>query len=506
MSALQYEEFEIELEHESDGRYRVRVLRAPAQEARGLFINPLPPDAMDEPPATREDARALGQQLFKALFRDQVLTCWRQSEAIVRERDHGLRLRLRLPPELAALPWELLFDPETQRFLAHSSQMPIVRQPIAVGTSPPLEVSDILRVLVVLASPSGLPDLGIDEERARIHRALREGPAAWRITADFVQGPDTLNQMRRRLRQREYHIVHIVAHGARRVSDGTPSIVLEDETGGPDPVDGPGLVELLVDFRSVRLVVLSACESAEIIPGSAASALVQDLLRGGILAVIGMQWALKDIAGTRFAHELYAAIADGSPVDAAISDARERLAHELPDTLDWAAPVLYLRGRETALFSLPERHLSWRAPALRRPAIGSIVGLGLATAIIASTRWLDPLGVLVSNVSLIALGMAIVLAGASIPWIWRPPSRAIRIGAAIVLALALVVTGLLGTRHAQVLLHPRTLAIAAFDGSKASYQANIQPDIYNVLLEAGFQPDELILVDVVAIRDQALRR
>ncbi|NOZ29475.1 MAG: CHAT domain-containing protein [Chloroflexi bacterium] len=508
MADPRYEDFEIELEPESGsaGRYRVRVLNSPAQEARGIFVNPLPPEALEDYPPSPQDAQAIGRQLFSALFRDQVLTRWRESEAIARERDRGLRLRLRVPPELAALPWELLFDPETGRFLAHSSQQPLVRQPLMGGAVQPVEVR-LLRVLVALASPAGLPDLRVAEERARIRRALQAGPASWRIVADFVQGPDTLNQMRRRLRQQPYHVVHIVAHGTRRISDGAPAIVLEDENGEPDPVSGAELMELLADFRDVQVVVLSACESAQVIPGAAASALTETLLHGGIPAVIGMQWALGDEAGTRFAHELYAAISDGAPVDAALSDARERLAHEFPETLDWAAPVLSLRGRETQLFALGPAKPSLRAPAFRRLARGTAVGLVLAALVAAITRWLDPLGVLVGTPSLIALGFALVIGGASAPWVGRPPSRTARLGAAAAFILALLAILILGADHVQALTRPRTVAIAEFDGSKAStFQANVQADIYNALLAAGFTSDELVQVDAVATLDQALRR
>src|SRR5262245_60308221 len=64
--------------------------------------------------------QSFGEQLFTALFGGAVLETWRASWGRV---DGGAAAGLRLllwfeSPELAALPWELLYDPHGKIFLA----------------------------------------------------------------------------------------------------------------------------------------------------------------------------------------------------------------------------------------------------------------------------------------------------------------------------------------------------------------------------------------------------
>ncbi|MFN3982407.1 MAG: CHAT domain-containing protein, partial [Caldilinea sp.] len=75
----------------------------------------------------------------------------------------------------------------------------------------------------------------------------------------------------------------------------------------------------------------------------------QSLLRQGIPAVIAMQFAISDAAATVFAHEFYAAIADGYALEAALTEARKAMFAQ-QQGVEWATPVLYTRTDATRLF------------------------------------------------------------------------------------------------------------------------------------------------------------
>ena len=76
--------------------------------------------------AAEQPVREVGQQLFKALFAGEVCGSYRASQINAQHRGSRLRVVLRLKaPELAALPWEMLFDPETETYLCR--QEPLVR-------------------------------------------------------------------------------------------------------------------------------------------------------------------------------------------------------------------------------------------------------------------------------------------------------------------------------------------------------------------------------------------
>jgi hypothetical protein len=69
--------------------------------------------------------RQVGQQLFEALFTGSVYGTYRASLGVAQQQGKRLGVVLRLTaPELAALPWEMLFDPETETYLCRAVQGP----------------------------------------------------------------------------------------------------------------------------------------------------------------------------------------------------------------------------------------------------------------------------------------------------------------------------------------------------------------------------------------------
>ncbi len=154
--------FDLLIEPAADG-YRVRVLDSPAGQSDGLFHFPFTHaeiEALQGWGLTQQSGltpEEFGRRLFAAIFTGGVGECLRRS--LDRAGEGTLRINLRLDdaPELAPLPWEFLFDPENERYLALSERSPIVRYlslPLGEET---LRVRPPLRVLAVLSDPSGSP-------------------------------------------------------------------------------------------------------------------------------------------------------------------------------------------------------------------------------------------------------------------------------------------------------------------------------------------------------------
>jgi pyruvate/2-oxoglutarate dehydrogenase complex dihydrolipoamide acyltransferase (E2) component len=81
------------------------------------------------------------------------------------------------------------------------------------------------------------------------------------------------------------------------------------------------------------------------------------LVRRGIPAVVAMQYQITDEAAIEFSRAFYEALADGWPVDAAVTDAR--VAVSMDSMLEWGTPVLYMRSPDGRLFDI-----STEAPSL----------------------------------------------------------------------------------------------------------------------------------------------
>ena len=312
-------------------------------------------------PVAEQPVRDVGRLLFEALFSGPVYGIYRASLAVARERGTRLRLVLRLAaPELAALPWEMLFDPETDTYVCR--QEPLVRHVSAPYTPDPLEVRLPLRILGLVASPRGLPSLDVDTEIERLEQALARPIAEGLIEVGWVREA-TWAEVHSQLLANEWHVLHFVGHSHYDLDADEGVIALVGENGRADLVEADRFADLLGEAQPVpRLVVLNSCSSGkagelDLFSGTAAA-----LAHRGINSVAAMQFTISDTAAIAFARGFYTAIANGRGVDQATRSGRISILG-IPRSLEWLTPVLYLRGEATQLFTLTsppatDRHTS----------------------------------------------------------------------------------------------------------------------------------------------------
>ena len=117
------------------------------------------------------------------------------------------------------------------------------------------------------------------------------------------------------------------------------------------PVNGFQLGTLFQNYPALRLTLLNSCEGARQSSADPFSGVATALVRSGILAVIGMQFEISDTAAVRFSEDFYAMLASGLPIDAAIAEARMGV-FCLPNWVEWATPVLYMRSPDGRLFNI----------------------------------------------------------------------------------------------------------------------------------------------------------
>ena len=171
------------------GKFRVEMVRSPAGEASAevkldadallagrtqfeqtLLVSGVA--ARHVLTATERTVREIGQALFAALLgAGEVAGRYRAAAALAEERDEELRIVLRLDaPELAALPWEAMYDPGAGGYVCRQHQL--MRHVPVAAVPPPLSVSLPLQVLGVVSAPRGLATLDSGREREQLTRAL----------------------------------------------------------------------------------------------------------------------------------------------------------------------------------------------------------------------------------------------------------------------------------------------------------------------------------------------
>ena len=237
----------------------------------------------------------------------------------------------------------------------------------------PLAVKPPLRVMVMISSPSDYPPLDVDREWAKLKESLSDLEQRGVVALERLE-ETTLAALQRRLRKGEYHIFHFIGHGGfdEQAQDGM--LLLEDETKQGRPVRGEYLGTLLHDERTLRLAILNACEGARTSRADPFAGTAQSLVQQGIPAVIAMQFAITDEAAITLAHEFYGALADGYPVDAALTEARKAIfAHG--NDVEWGTPVLYLRSPDGRIFDV-ERVVGVSTDVRGRPTASLVVRQG----------------------------------------------------------------------------------------------------------------------------------
>lgn len=367
---MEYRDFDVLIGAASRDHYPVRVLRSPAGEVvdaampRWGELDGHGPSEEQTVGSTRSADREVilyqdraapgnlvsGRRLFEGLFRDGVLTCYRLSREIARAERKGLRLRLRIePPEVAALPWEQLYDPDVGDYVSLSTETPVVRYMEASRPPRSLAVDPPLRILGMVSSPSDLSRLDFEAEQQRMADGLAPLMAGGRVTLEWLEG-QTWRDLLAAMRAGPWHVFHFVGHGGVAPETDEGYLALADDDGRSALLPAMQLGRVLADHESLRLVVLNSCSGSRSSSRDAMTSSAAKLIARGVPAVIAMQQPLSDGAAVEFAREFYRALSDSMPVDGAVSEGRKAISISDARSEEWSTPVLHMRAPDGQLF------------------------------------------------------------------------------------------------------------------------------------------------------------
>ncbi len=149
-----------------------------------------------------------------------------------------------------------------------------------------------------------------------------------------------------------WHIFHFIGHGGFDSNADEGLIALEDESGKAHFLNARQFGRLLADHRPLRLAILNSCEGGRGTARDIFSSTAATLVRHGIPAVLAMQYEITDRAAIEFSRAFYDALADGMPVDTAVSEARKAISIGVENSVEWGTPVLYMGTPDGILFDL----------------------------------------------------------------------------------------------------------------------------------------------------------
>jgi CHASE2 domain-containing sensor protein len=364
---MEYHDLDIVLFPSGDKAF-VRLARCGTRHGEGQETVPVDLEelaraarALDEPAGAgvgQAAQRALGLKLYQGLLGDgdvgmQLDRCLGGART---QESAGVRVRLNLDqaPSLATIPWELVYLPGDERFLASSTRTPLVRYLQSRAPNLGLEVRLPVRVLVVLPENAARGDAPLDlaREKATLQRALQPLVRADAADVRFLERRVTRARMRSALQgglaelgEEPFQIVCYAGHGHH--DESRACLFLDADGGGTDEVDQEWLSELFEGRDEVKLVVLNACQGATVSALRPFGGLAPRLVKAGVPAVVAMQYPVRDDEALTFAEVFYRALFRGASrgrVEVALGEARKALRQDFPDSPGWGAPVLYMRS------------------------------------------------------------------------------------------------------------------------------------------------------------------
>src|SRR5436853_597273 len=237
--------------------------------------------------------------------------------------DAGLRLRLRLPPLLAALPWESMYVDRAgggegmDGFLALNPRVAIVRHEVMPTPGELAPVAGAIKVVAAMASADGLPPLDLTKEKQDLHQALDDQPG---VSATFLEDA-TLDEVLTNIAGA--HVFHFAGHGMfnRQMGDLPGTYTGDGALALFDTLVGAEQLAVNLNGGGVRLALLGGCETGRRDGVSVWSGIAPTLVRSQaqVPAVIANQFSITDAGAIAFSKHFYGALVGGLNIEQAVA-------------------------------------------------------------------------------------------------------------------------------------------------------------------------------------------
>ncbi len=301
--------------------------------------------------------RIVGEPLFNAIFPKGSEMRSRYASALdsAEKMGHGLRIVLVIGDKLESealsyltMPWEYMCDPEHGFYLGCSGRTMLVRKIMLPQAVQPFTTELPLRVLVVISEPHDQHPFGREEAWCGVEQGLKDASTQGSILYKRLAQP-TFESLQRELQAWKPHVLHFIGHGNLYEGKGG-ALAFEDDYGAMHLVYANDLQQAL-GGEGLRLVFLTSCRSAETDPTDDFSGATQALIKGGIPAVLAMQFAVPIVSANIVVRAFYSALAQTQTIDEAVTAARKGVfaSAESATARDWGIPVLYLQSESKVI-------------------------------------------------------------------------------------------------------------------------------------------------------------
>ena len=288
----------------------------------------------------------VGSKLADALFPSEIKKYFYEKKNEAEGQKKGIRIRLNVKAfALINYPWESLFLDE--KYLAISVSTPFTRFIDNANTSIK-SFNKPLKILIICSSPtsSGLSAVDIENEITSIQTSL-EKEIKDELVFLTIERQATYKNIINHLNDEDFNIVHYIGHGVFKKDEGVGYLALvKENSNDPDYADHKRIGIIFQNGnsleKSLALIVLNACQGAQLGSSKAFTGLASELIKMGFPTIIAMRHSITNQSAHFFSREFYHNLLK-MPIDEKLQIVRQKiLVDPEADPFDFTAPVLFM--------------------------------------------------------------------------------------------------------------------------------------------------------------------
>ena len=293
------------------------------------------------------DLEAIGNSLSQVLFTGAVRQLY-DSAAF----NSAVQLSLCITDSrLKGIPWEFLVWPDLNAAPHRSRSVCRLVTATPSRPLPSLNLAEGVRIMLVVSQPSDQVAVEWVETKNMMETliAATTPPAgAKAMRFELCEASDTAS-VRAVVQRSDPHIVHFIGHGA------PDALVFTKHRTNASQHLSAAQVHNVLSSKSTRLVVLSACDTANV--GSDIKPLVpiaERMVQAGVPAVVANQMPISLRSIHTFCGSLYGELLKSGNIDWAVNAGRIAMGVAFDNlgvaAVEWGVPVLYRRPGCSQLF------------------------------------------------------------------------------------------------------------------------------------------------------------
>jgi hypothetical protein len=288
---------------------------------------------------TAGELEKFGRDLFALVVRGGIKTIYdRLPQSHIRLQIYSNR------PDIQSIPWEYIQEPNCVP--GPNAFRSVVRIVPTIGVPAPeaRKLDETVRMLFVYAEPPREASVDWPIIKSSIERQFSKRlPENFKL--DVLEGATT-DSFRKAFAGKKYDILHMVCHG-QIAPNGTGNLLFQDVKGKTKEAISAVKLGNFLKNKQLRLIVLSACNTAAGDFAKEFAVVAKTLVECGIPSVVANQFEIQNSAAASFAEGFYSKLLESGDVDLATTQGRVDLhfgAEAMPDgsaRIDWGIPTLY---------------------------------------------------------------------------------------------------------------------------------------------------------------------